>query len=219
VGADSLCDRGSGLRDTDMSNILLITSSPRAGSYSTKVAHALANQLASREPSSRITVRDLNKNPLPHIDDSFAVARAVPPANLTHVQKASLALSDELVEELLAADSIIIAAAMINFGIPSNLKAYIDYIVRPGVTFNYSAKGPEGLVKGKKVYLVVARGGVYSEGPMQRFNFQDPYLRTALAFIGLEDVELITVEGVAFGPEAADRAVTNALTKVSGIAA
>lgn len=87
------------------------------------------------------------------------------------------------------------------------------------MTFNYSAKGPEGLVKGKKVYLVVARGGVYSEGPMQQFNFQDTYLRTALAFIGLNDIELITVEGVGFGPEAADRAVSNALAKVSAIAA
>lgn len=87
------------------------------------------------------------------------------------------------------------------------------------MTFNYSAKGPEGLVKGKKVYLVVARGGVYSEGPMQQLNFQDTYLRTALGFIGLNDIELITVEGVGFGPEAADRAVSNALARVSAIAA
>ena len=183
-----------------MSHILLITSSPRLASYSTKVAHALAEQLASREPGSTITIRDLAREPLPHIDDGFAGARGVPADHLTPGQKASLALSDELLEELFAADTIIIAAAMINFGIPSNLKAYIDYIVRPRVTFNYSAKGPEGLVKGKKVYLVVARGGVYSEGPMQQFNFQDTYLRSALAFVGLDDSELITVEGVGFGP-------------------
>jgi FMN-dependent NADH-azoreductase len=202
-----------------MSHILRITSSPRLASHSTKVAHALAKQLASREPNSTITIRDLAREPLPHIDDSFAAARDVPADSLTAGQKASLALSDKLLEELFAADSIIIAAAMINFGIPSNLKAYIDYIVRPRVTFNYSAKGPEGLVKGKKVYLVVARGGVYSEGPMQQFNFQDTYLRTALAFIGLNDIELITVEGVGFGPDVADRAVSNALAKVSAIAA
>jgi len=202
-----------------MSHILLITSSPRLASHSTKVAHALAKQLASREPNSTITIRDLAREPLPHIDDSFAAARDVPADSLTAGQKASLALSDKLLEELFAADSIVIAAAMINFGIPSNLKAYIDYIVRPRVTFNYSAKGPEGLVKGKKVYLVVARGGVYSEGPMQQFNFQDTYLRTALAFIGLNDIELVTVEGVGFGPDAADRAVSNALAKVSAIAA
>lgn len=202
-----------------MSHILLITSSPRLASYSTRVAHALAEQLAARAPGSTIAIRDLVREPLPHIDDSFAAARSAPPDSLTHGQKASLALSDKLLEELFAADSIIVAAAMINFGIPSNLKAYIDYIVRPRVTFNYSAKGPEGLVKGKKVYLVVARGGVYSEGPMQQFNFQDTYLRTALAFIGLTDIDLITVEGVGLGPEAADRAISNALARVSAIAA
>jgi FMN-dependent NADH-azoreductase len=123
-----------------MSHILLITSSPRLASYSTKVAHALAEQLAARELSSTITICDLAREPLPHIDDSFATARDVPADNLTPGQKASLALSDKLLEELFAADSIIIAAGMINFGIPSSLKAYIDYIVRPRVTFNYSAK-------------------------------------------------------------------------------
>ncbi len=108
---------------------------------------------------------------------------------------------------------------MINFGIPSNLKAYIDYIVRPRLTFNYSSNGPEGLIKGKKIYLVLARGGVCSEGPMQQFNFQEAYLRAALPFIGLNDIELVTIEGVAFGPEAADHAVAAALVKVSAIAA
>ena len=202
-----------------MSHILLITSSPRLESYSTKVAHALAEQLASRSLRSTITVRDLTRESLPHIDDSFAAARGLPPENLTPGQKESLALSDKLLKELFAADTIIIAAGMINFGIPSNLKAYIDYIVRPRVTFNYTAKGPEGLVKGKKVYLVMARGGVYSEGPTQQFNFQDTYLRAVLPFIGLTDIELITVEGVGFGPEAADRAVGSALAEVSAIAA
>jgi FMN-dependent NADH-azoreductase len=202
-----------------MSRILLITSSPRLASYSTKVAHALAEQLASREPGSSVTIRDLARDRLPHIDDSFAAARDVPADKLTPGQRASLALSDKLLEELFAADSIIIAAGMINFGIPSNLKAYIDYIVRPRVTFRYSAKGPEGLVRGKKVYLVVARGGVYGDGPMQQLNFQDTYLRTVLGFIGLNDIELIAVEGVGFGPETADRAVSNALARVSAIAA
>lgn len=202
-----------------MSHILLITSSPRLASYSTKVAHALSEQLAAREPNSTLTVRDLTRNPLPHVDDSFAAARGVPAESLTPDQKASLALSDQLLEELFAADTIIIAAAMINFGIPSSLKAYIDHIVLPRVTFAYSAEGPEGLLKGKKVYLVVARGGVYAEGPMQRFNFQDTHLRTALGFIGLDDVEQITVEGVVFGPEAAGIAVNDAPTRVSAIAA
>jgi FMN-dependent NADH-azoreductase len=91
-------------------------------------------------------------------------------------------------------------------------------VVRPGVTFRYGDKGPEGLVKGKKAYLVVARGGVYTEGPMQAFNFQDTYLKAALGFIGITDVEVIAVEGIAFGPEVAEKAVSSALGKVNDIA-
>jgi FMN-dependent NADH-azoreductase len=202
-----------------VSHILLITSSPRIESYSSKVARSLADRLASRAPNSTVTVRDLTRNPLPHVDDTFAVARNLPPEQLTPPQKAALTLSDKLLKELFAADTIIIAAGMINFGIPSNLKAYIDYIIRPGVTFKYSDKGPEGLVKGKRAYLVLARGGIYTEGPMQQYNFQDPYLRASLGFIGLTDIELITVEGIAFGPEVADKAVNAALARVSAIAA
>jgi len=202
-----------------MSQILLITSNPRLQSHSTKVARALADKLATRAPNAAVPVRDLTREPLPHIDDSFATGRALPADKLTPAQRDVLALSDKLLNELFAADTIIIAAGMINFGIPSNLKAYIDYIVRPGVAFRYSEKGPEGLIKGKKVYLVLARGGVYSEGPMQQFNFQDTYLRAALSFMGLTDIEMITMEGVALGPDAADRAVGAALTKVSTIAA
>ena len=200
-----------------MSNILLITSSPRSASYSTRVARALAEQLVSLEPDASMTVRDLARDPLPHIDDSFAAARDVSPENQTPTQKETLALSNRLLKELFAADAIVIAAGMINFGIPSTLKAYIDHIARPRVTFRYSEKGPEGLVKGKKVYLVVARGGMYSEGPMKQFNFQDTYLRTVLGFIGLNDIELITVEGVGYGPEAAERAVSKAMAQVSAM--
>jgi FMN-dependent NADH-azoreductase len=202
-----------------MSRILLITSSPRIDSYSTRVGRELAGHLAALEPGSTITVRDLTLEPLPHIDDTFAAARNLPAENLTDAQRAALALSDKLLAELFAADRIVIAAGMINFGIPSSLKAYIDYIVRPGVTFRYSEKGPQGLVTGKKIYLVVARGGIYSDGPMQQYNFQDPYLRASLGFLGMTDVEVIAVEGVAFGPDAANKAVAAALARASAIAA
>lgn len=201
-----------------MSQVLLITSSPRADSHSTRVARELAGKLAS-SPGSTLTVRDLRSQHLAHIDDSFAVARNTPSDHLTSAQKATLAQSDKLVSELFAADTIVIAAAMVNFGIPSSLKAYIDHIVRPGVTFRYGEKGPEGLLKGKKAYLVVARGGVYTQGPMQAFNFQDTYLKAALAFIGVTDVEVIALEGIAFGPEAVEKAVSGALARVAAIAA
>jgi FMN-dependent NADH-azoreductase len=199
-----------------MSQILLITSSPRVDSYSTRVARKLAEKLASR-PGSGLTVRDLTRHPLPHIDDSFAVARNTPPDLLTSTQKSALSLSDKLLAELFAADTLIVAAGMINFGIPSSLKAYIDYVVRPGVTFRYGTQGPEGLVKGKKAYLVVARGGAYSQGSMQALNFQDTYLKAALGFIGITDVEVIAVEGIAFGPEVAENALNTALARVDAI--
>jgi FMN-dependent NADH-azoreductase len=200
-----------------MSQILLITSSPRVESYSTRVGRRLAQRLTS-QPESIFTVRDLTRQPLPHIDDSFAVARNTPPDLLTSAQKSALSLSDQLLAELFAADTLIVASGMINFGIPSSLKAYIDYVVRPGVTFRYGNNGPEGLVKGKKAYLVVARGGNYSQGPMQAFNFQDTYLKSTLGFIGIIDVEVIAVEGIGFGPEVAEKAFNAALARVDAIA-
>src|SRR5580700_8766234 len=112
-----------------MSQILLITSSPRSSSFSTRVARELAKKLASRSDSS-LTERDLTHHPLPHIDDSFAVARNTPATALTDAQKSTLSVSDRLVAELFAADTLILGAAMINFGIPSTLKTYIDHIVR-----------------------------------------------------------------------------------------
>jgi FMN-dependent NADH-azoreductase len=199
-----------------MRQVLLIISSPRLDSHSTRVAQRLADKLVSQSEST-LTVRDLTRRPLAHIDDSFAVARNTPPDLLTSAEKSVLSASDGLLGELFAADTLIVAAGMINFGIPSSLKAYVDHVVRPGVTFRYGEKGPEGLVKGKKAYIVVARGGVYTQGPMQAFNFQDTYLKAVFGFIGITDLEVIAVEGVAFGAEAAEKAVSAALARVDSI--
>jgi FMN-dependent NADH-azoreductase len=202
-----------------MSQLLLVTSSPRAGaSYSTRVANALAKNLISKNENSTLIVRDLASDPPQHIDDSFAAVRNTPTEQLLSSQKAVLALSDALVSELMASDIIIIAAGMINFGIPSTLKCYVDHILRPGATFRYTEKGPEGLVRGKKVYLVLARGGIYSKGPMQALNFQDTYLKAALGFIGLTDIEVIVVEGVALGADVTEKAVNAAMERISAVA-
>jgi FMN-dependent NADH-azoreductase len=155
---------------------------------------------------------------LPHIDDSFAVARNSPPDQLTSAQQSALSLSDKLLAELFAADTLIVAAGMINFSIPSSLKAYIDNVVRPGVTFRYGKQGPESLIRGKKAYLVVARGGVYSHDSMRALNFQDTYLKVVLGFIGITDVEVIAVEGIAFGPEVTEKALNAARARVNAIA-
>jgi FMN-dependent NADH-azoreductase len=117
-----------------------------------------------------------------------------------------LALSEALIEELFAADTIVIASPMHNFGVPSTLKAWIDHISRAGRTFSYGANGPQGLLKGKRAILVLASGGVYSNGQMKALDFTEPYLRAVLGFLGITEVDVVRVEGVAMssiGPEKA----------------
>jgi FMN-dependent NADH-azoreductase len=200
-----------------MSQILLVTSSPRgAASHSSHIARSLADQLASGGRSS-VVVRDLFKEPLHHIGEDFVTALGTPPEQRSPAQSAAVALSDQLIAELVAADVIIIASSMINFGVSSTLKTYIDHVLRAGATFRYTANGPEGLVKGKKAFIVQASGGVYSDGPGKAANFQDTYLKHVLGYIGITDVEVIHIEGVAFGPEATEKALTAAASRVSSL--
>ena len=152
-------------------NILHIASSARgSASYSNRVAAQVLGELRAREAGATVTVRDLAREPLPHIDDDFVTATKSPTGPQTERQRALLAQSDALVDELLAADVVVIAAPMINFTIPSNLKTWIDNVARAGRTFSYSEKGPQGLVSGKHVILIVSRGGVYGEN--NAFDFQ-----------------------------------------------
>ena len=195
-----------------MKNILLIQSSPRGNaSLSQKVAQAVVNDLRSGHSHIKVVVRDLAQNPPPHVGLDFIAGGFAPPEKRTPEQAKAIAVSDTLIDELFGADVIVIAAPMHNFGLPSTLKAWIDHIVRAGRTFSYGANGPEGLVKGKRAILVLARGGVYSNGPAKSFDFQEPYLRTVLGFIGVTDVSVVHVEGVAnsaIGPEKAVAAAT-----------
>jgi FMN-dependent NADH-azoreductase len=195
-------------------NILHITSSPRgAASFSNRVAARVLAELRRRNVDATVTTRDLARKPLPHFDEDFVAATRSPEGPQTEKQRELLALSDTLVDELLAADVIVIATPMINFTIPSNLKAWVDYVARAGRTFSYSEAGPKGLVTGKHVILVAARGGVYADNPA--LDFQVPYLKGVLAFLGMTDVEVLEVEGTAFGPEAAEKAVEAASAKLA----
>lgn len=191
-------------------NVLLLTTSPRGSqSISTRMAAELAQNVTGANPS-RLTVRDLVQNPIPHISPDFVQALGTP-------NHEALALSDQLVAELQAADVVVIAAGMINFGVPSTLKAWIDHIARAGVTFRYTENGPEGLVKGKKAILVLSQGGIYSSGPAQVMDHLEPYLRHTLGFIGLTDIETVLVEGVAMGPEAAEKTLAQAADKARSL--
>ena len=201
---------------TQIMNILYVTSSSRgSASYSNRVATKVLDELQNREDGATVTVRDLARDPLPHIDDDFVAATKSAQGAQTERQRALLAQSDALVDELLAADVVVIGAPMINFTIPTNLKAWIDFVARAGRTFSYSEAGPKGLVTGKQVIIVAARGGNYS-GVGSALDFQVPYLKGVLGFIGLTDVTVLEVEGTAYGPEAAEKAVEAASAKLHG---
>jgi FMN-dependent NADH-azoreductase len=193
-----------------MCNILFVSSSPRgSASYSNQIAQRVISDLRERNSNARLVVRDLAQAPLPHIDDDFVTATRAPNGPQTDRQRAILALSDALVDELLAADIVVIAAPMINFGVPTQLKSWFDYVARAGRTFRYSEAGPQGLVTGKRVIIVSASGGIYS-GANAAFDFQVPWLRSMLGFLGITNVEVIRVEGTALGPKPAEEAVARA---------
>jgi FMN-dependent NADH-azoreductase len=195
-----------------MCSILYVSSSPRGiASYSNQVAARVIDELRQANPQSTLTVRELAQDPLPHIDVDFVTATRSAGGPRTDKQRAILAKSDALVDELLAADIVVIAAPMINFSVSTTLKSWFDYVARVGRTFSYSAAGPKGLVIGKRVIVVSASGGIYS-GENAAFDFQVPWLRNMLAFLGMTNVEVIRIEGTAFGPEAADKALERATT-------
>jgi FMN-dependent NADH-azoreductase len=201
-----------------MKSILLILGSPRGqASYSQQIGRRIVDDLKARYPSAKVVVRNLAKEPLPVVSDAFVSGRLLSQDKRTAAEAQALALSDVLVGELMAADVLVLATPMHNFGISAAVKVWIDQIVRPGVTFSYSDKGPIGLVKDKKVVLVLARGGVYSDGPMKQYDFQEPYLRSLLGFIGMTDIDVVRIEGVALGDEAVRNAVTSAKARADEI--
>jgi FMN-dependent NADH-azoreductase len=195
-------------------NILQVNSSARAdASISTRLANELVARLAT--PADRVTVRDLRADPHPVLDEAALGALFTPAEQRTPAQAARVALDDALIAELQGADVVVLAVPMINFGIPSQLKNWIDAISRAKVTFQYTANGPEGLLKGKKVYAVLTRGGTYRGSPA---DSQVPYLRQVLGFLGMTGVEFIYAEGLAMGPEAEAAALADARGKIAELA-
>jgi FMN-dependent NADH-azoreductase len=200
-------------------NILCVTSSPRRDtSYSNLVAMRVLRELRQVYPGATVTIRDLARNPLPHIDDDFVTATRSIAGARTERQRAQVERSDVLIEEIAAADVVVIAASMINLGIPSTLKAWFDHVVRPGRTFRYTNTGSQGLLKGRRAILVLSRGGIYSGGPLRPHEHDESYLRSVLDLVGITDVQSIVVEGMALGPEFAERAVDAAMRRAGAVA-
>ncbi|MBB5944017.1 NAD(P)H-dependent oxidoreductase [Xanthomonas sp. 3307] len=202
-----------------MRHTLLVTSSPRgADSLSTRFATDIAQGIQARTGGA-LTVRDLAATPPPHITAAYIQGRITPPEQRTPEQVDAVNIAQELVDELTRADVIVLGSGMVNFGPPSQLKAWFDHVTWPGVTFRYGEAGPQGLLTGKKVYLVAATGGVFSEGAWAPFDFQTNYLLHLLGFIGLTDVEVVRVEGTVLGPDAVNATIDKAATAITALLA
>jgi FMN-dependent NADH-azoreductase len=175
--------------------LLKVDSSVRGNSISRKLTAQYGEAWARHHPGSEIIERDLAVTTLPLVTDEWVAASRSNPSQLTSAQRQTLAISDSLVDELLNADVIVIGAPMYNFSISSTLKAWIDQVVRVGKTVAYGPEGPKGLLLGKKVAVLTSRGGAYGRGThYEKFDFQEPYLRHILGFIGLTDVTFIHAE-------------------------
>ena len=184
--------------------ILQINTAARsADANSTKLADSVVVRLKAKHSQSAVEVRDMAANPHPVLDEAALGALFTPADQRTPQQAARVALDDALIAQVQAADVIVLGVPMYNFGVSAQLKSWIDAIARAGVTFQYTANGPEGLVKGKKVYLALARGGIYRDTPN---DSQVPYLKTVLGFLGMTDVECVYAEGLAMGSESAVQA-------------
>jgi FMN-dependent NADH-azoreductase len=193
-------------------NILQINSSARSeGSHSTQLGNTIIERLQAANPGATLTVRDLARTPHPALDEPTLGAMFTPPEQRTPEQAARIALDDALIAEIQAADVVVIGAPMYNFGVSTQLKNWIDAIARAKVTFQYTANGPEGLLKGKKVYVTLARGGQYRDTAA---DTQVPYLKTVLAFLGMTDVQFVYAEGLAMGPEAEQQALASARAQI-----
>jgi FMN-dependent NADH-azoreductase len=196
-------------------NILQINASARReGANSTRIADMVVQRLLQRDPQARLSLRDLAATPHPMLDEAALGALFTPAEQRSAEQAARVALDDALIREVQAHDVLVIGVPMYNFGVPSQLKNWIDAIARAGVTFRYTQSGPQGLLTGKTVYLALARGGRYRDTAA---DAQVPYLRTVLGFLGMTDLRLIYAEGFAMGPEAAAQALAQAQADLEAV--
>lgn len=191
-------------------------SARREGSHSTRLADRIVARLRAADPDAAVVLRDLRVTPHPALDESTLGALFTPDAQRTDGQRARVALDDALIAEVQDADVLVLGVPMYNFGVPSQLKHWIDAIARAGVTFRYTAKGPEGLLRGKKVYVALARGGRYRNTPA---DTQVPYLRTVLGFLGMTDIVFAYAEGLALGADAEREALAAAFDEIDAAVA
>jgi len=195
----------------------IITSTNGDTSFSNQLSNAVIEKLTATNPDTEVKTLDLTKTPLPYLTNSHISAVYAPEETHTQEQSDALKYSDEAIKTLLESDIIVIGVPLYNFGIPAVLKGWIDQVARAGKTFSYSADGPKGLVTDKKVYLSIASGAIFSEGPYKSYDFSESYLRTVFSFLGMTDVTTFRVEGTAI-PDFAENALPKALSSVEEFA-
>ncbi|WP_426291440.1 FMN-dependent NADH-azoreductase [Sphingomonas sp. TWP1-3-1] len=200
-------------------NILHIDSSASdsAVSHTRRLSSELVERLKTANPSATIVYRDLVANQLPHVDMTIRHAWTAENTGDTKLAE-TMCRSKALVNELKAADVVVVGSPMYNFTVPSTLKAWVDHVAIAGQTFSYTAEGPRGLLNGK-VYLVLSSGGIYSEGPFAAYDHLSTYLEAIFSFLGILDVEVIRAEGIAYGPEQDQAAMANAAQRIEAIVA
>ena len=188
-----------------MSTILVLTASPRGErSVSRTLTTNFARLWAQHHPQDTVLLLDIGHHPVPHVTEPWVVGAFAPADSQNAESKAAIAVSDQLVDEFLAADRYVFGVPMYNLNIPSTFKAYIDQIVRPGKTFAVGPNGYEGLVKGKKALFITSSGGSYHPGtPFAAYNFQEPYLRAIFGFIGVTDIQFVVADSMNQGEDAA----------------
>ncbi|SHG57780.1 FMN-dependent NADH-azoreductase [Pedobacter caeni] len=180
-----------------MKHILHLKSSIQGkDSYSIKLGHAIVEKVQNKYPGSTLEELNLVDIEIPHLSPAVLRTFFIPGDQLTEEEKEAIRFSDEMVKQLMAADIIVIGAPLINFTIPTVLKAWIDHITRAGITFGYAENGPVGKVTGKKIYVAMSSGGVYSQGPGKANDFVAPYLKAFLGFLGMTDLSVFRAEGL-----------------------
>ena len=196
-----------------MGHILHIDSSPRGErSFSRKFSDEFITSWKTAHPKDTFTYRDLGHNPVPHVDEAWIAGAFTPPQVRTSELAKAIELSDTLIDEFLAADRYVFGVPMYNFNVPSTFKAYIDQIVRVGRTFAISEQhGYQGLVEGKKMLIVTARGGSFTPGsPAAPFDYQEPYLRAIFGLLGITDISFIHLENLAGGDDVREQSFAKA---------
>mgnify|MGYP002628886798 FL=1 len=197
-----------------MQILQLNTSARSVGANSTSVADLITARLMQKTPEPILHLRDMASDPHPMLDEPALNALFTPADQRSEAQHACMAQDDALISDIQNSDIIVLGVPMYNFGIPVQLKSWFDAIAKAGVTFRYTENGPVGLLTGKKVYVALARGGIYRDTPN---DTQVPYLKLMLGFLGMTDVHYIYAEGFAMGPEAAANAMQETKQQISDL--